>query len=81
MVLSDRLIAMLAHALRTDIRTAASERVSLTEREQAILTRIAQGKSSRLIARELAISEGTVKVHIKHMLKKLRLRSRVEAAV
>jgi len=50
-------------------------------REQAILTRIAQEKSNKLIARELAISEGTVKVHVKHMLKKLRLRSRVEAAV
>ncbi len=80
-VLSDRLIAMLAHALRTDIRTAAPERVCLTAREQAILARIAQGKSNKLIARELAISEGTVKVHVKHMLKKLNLRSRVEAAV
>ena len=80
-VLSDRLIAMLAHALRTDIRTAASERTYLTAREQAILARIAQGKSNKLIARDLAISEGTVKVHVKHMLKKLNLRSRVEAAV
>ena len=34
-----------------------------------------------MIARELDIAEGTVKVHVKHLLKKLNLRSRVEAAV
>ncbi|RTL02757.1 MAG: two-component system response regulator NarL, partial [Lysobacterales bacterium] len=35
----------------------------------------------KLIARALDITEGTVKVHVKHLLKKLNLRSRVEAAV
>jgi two-component system nitrate/nitrite response regulator NarL len=34
-----------------------------------------------MIARKLDITEGTVKVHVKHLLKKLNLRSRVEAAV
>jgi len=34
-----------------------------------------------MIARELDISDGTVKVHVKHLLKKLGLRSRVEAAI
>ena len=42
---------------------------------------IADGMSNKLIARELDIAEGTVKVHVKHLLKKLNLRSRVEAAV
>lgn len=37
--------------------------------------------SNKLIARELDIAEGTVKVHVKHLLRKLNLRSRVEAAV
>ena len=37
--------------------------------------------SNKLIARELDISDGTVKVHVKHLLKKMNLRSRVEAAV
>ena len=37
--------------------------------------------SNKLIARELDISDGTVKVHVKHILKKLALNSRVEAAV
>ncbi|MGE5338497.1 MAG: LuxR C-terminal-related transcriptional regulator, partial [Gemmatimonadota bacterium] len=42
---------------------------------------IAEGQSNKLIARNLSITEGTVKVHVKHLLKKLNFRSRVEAAV
>ncbi|MDD5394004.1 MAG: LuxR C-terminal-related transcriptional regulator [Thiothrix sp.] len=42
---------------------------------------VAAGKSNKLVARELNITEGTVKVHVKHLLRKLNLRSRVEAAV
>ena len=37
--------------------------------------------SNKQIGRELDIAEGTVKVHVKHILRKLDLRSRVEAAV
>ncbi|MCB1920152.1 MAG: hypothetical protein KDJ28_09270 [Candidatus Competibacteraceae bacterium] len=55
--------------------------VRLTEREQEILTLIAVGYSNKLIARRLKITEGTVKVHVKHLLKKLHLNSRVEAAI
>ncbi len=54
---------------------------SLTQRELEILKLIAKGMSNKVIARELDISDGTVKVHVKHLLKKLHLRSRVEAAV
>ena len=39
------------------------------------------GQSNKVIARNLSITEGTVKVHVKHLLKKLGFRSRVEAAV
>jgi two-component system nitrate/nitrite response regulator NarL len=39
-----------------------------------------QGGSNKVIAREPGISEGTVKVHIKNLLKKLHLKSRTEAA-
>jgi two-component system nitrate/nitrite response regulator NarL len=42
---------------------------------------VAAGQSNKLIGRTLSISEGTVKVHVKHLLKKLGFRSRVEAAV
>ena len=54
---------------------------SLTKREQAVLDLVAQGLSNKLIARELGITEGTVKVHVKRLLAKLGMRSRVEAAL
>lgn len=79
--LSERLVDMLAHALRAESRPADPDKAGLTERERAILRLIAEGLSNKLIARRLDISEGTVKVHVKHLLKKLGLRSRVEAAM
>jgi two-component system nitrate/nitrite response regulator NarL len=54
---------------------------SLTYREKQILKLVANGLSNKMIARELNIAEGTVKVHVKNLLKKLRFRSRVEAAI
>lgn len=82
MVISDRLTALLAAALRYQKtpRTEPDFR-SLTPREKEILRLIADGLSNKMIARELDITEGTVKVHVKHLLKKLNLRSRVEVAV
>jgi len=53
----------------------------LTGRELDVLRCVAAGMSNRMISEHLAISEGTVKVHVKHMLKKLAFRSRLEAAV
>ena len=53
----------------------------LSVREQEILKNIALGLSNKMIANKLSISESTVKVHVKSVLKKLQLRSRVEAAV
>lgn len=52
----------------------------LTEREQQTLALIAAGLSNKLIARELGISDGTVKVHVRHLLCKLNLHSRLELA-
>jgi two-component system nitrate/nitrite response regulator NarL len=80
-VLSERLTHLLAHALREEGRTPRPEQANLTEREGEILRHIAEGLSNKRIARALGITEGTVKVHVKHLLKKLNLRSRVEAAV
>lgn len=79
--LSDPMTEMLAHALRKENQTTSIEQAGLTAREQEILTLIARGQSNKQVARDLAISEGTVKVHVKHILKKLNLRSRVKAAV
>jgi len=81
MVLSSKLTEILAIALRKPENTGDRALASLTRREHEILKLIAKGMSNKLIARELDISDGTVKVHVKHFLKKLNLRSRVEAAV
>jgi two-component system nitrate/nitrite response regulator NarL len=82
LVISERLTELLAHALRTEgSHPSDAEQAGLTEREYEILQQIAKGLSNKMIARKLDITEGTVKVHVKHLLKKLNLRSRVEAAV
>lgn len=54
---------------------------SLTERELEILEHLARGESNKTIARALEISHDTVKLHVRHILAKLNLSSRVEAAV
>lgn len=53
----------------------------LTEREREILQLLADGESNKAIARTLGISNDTVKQHVRHILTKLNLTSRVEAAV
>lgn len=53
----------------------------LTRREREILCHLAAGQSNKVIARELEISDGTVKLHVKSILRKLEVHSRVEAAV
>jgi two-component system nitrate/nitrite response regulator NarL len=54
---------------------------SLSPREQEILAHIARGASNKEIARALDIAETTVKIHVQHILRKLNLASRVQAAV
>ena len=54
---------------------------SLTERERQVLDHLARGESNKAIARTLDISHDTVKLHVRHILSKLNLSSRVEAAV
>ncbi|VAW72596.1 Nitrate/nitrite response regulator protein [hydrothermal vent metagenome] len=53
----------------------------LTPRETEILSLLAEGQSNKVIARNLGISDGTVKLHVKAILRKLGVHSRVEAAV
>ena len=53
----------------------------LSPRETEILRGIARGESNKTIARELGIAETTVKVHVQHVLRKLDVASRVQAAV
>ena len=54
---------------------------SLSPREREILALIARGASNKEIARALDIAETTVKIHVQHILRKLNLSSRVQAAV
>ncbi|HBK8541176.1 TPA: two-component system response regulator NarL [Salmonella enterica subsp. enterica serovar Agona] len=81
MVLSEALTPVLAASLRANRATTDRDVTQLTPRERDILKLIAQGLPNKMIARRLDITESTVKVHVKHMLKKMKLKSRVEAAV
>ncbi len=81
MVLSEALTPVLAASLRANRATSDRDVSQLTPRERDILKLIAQGLPNKMIARRLDITESTVKVHVKHMLKKMKLKSRVEAAV
>jgi two-component system nitrate/nitrite response regulator NarL len=61
--------------------TSDAELASLSARELEILHLIARGDSNKHIARQLDIAETTVKIHVQHILRKLHLTSRVQAAV
>ena len=61
--------------------TEASPLSRLSPRERDILREIARGASNKEIARTLDIAETTVKIHVQHILRKLNLSSRVQAAV
>ena len=73
-------LAQLLHS-GTKGRNRSDLLASLTERERQILDHLARGESNKTIARALDISHDTVKLHVRHILAKLNLSSRVEAAV
>ncbi|MFT6926381.1 MAG: two-component system nitrate/nitrite response regulator NarL [Psychromonas sp.] len=79
MVLSSPLTQILIRSLQSPYVLSPFEK--LTQREVEILKKIAIGKSNKAIANTLNITEGTVKVHVKNLLKKLALKTRVEAAI
>ncbi len=80
-VLEEGISSRLANMLRNDTPAPPVNQVDFTVRENQIVALIAEGKSNKLIARELGISDGTVKVHVKNILRKLNLSSRLEIAV
>lgn len=87
-VVARELVGTLARLVRGDAPPQATPPLpqaapfaELTPRELEILECIADGFSNKMIARELDITDGTVKLHVKAILRKLGMRSRVEAAV
>ncbi|ODR96885.1 two-component system response regulator [Methyloceanibacter stevinii] len=80
-VFTEPLMNLLLGAMRDGAPKPAPDAECLTTREKQILQLIAAGKSNKHIARDLNISDGTVKVHVKNLLRKLNLQSRLEAAV
>ena len=70
-----------AAAAPAAVAPPASPIAQLSPREQEILRGIARGASNKTIARELGIAETTVKIHVQHVLRKLGVASRVQAAV
>jgi DNA-binding NarL/FixJ family response regulator len=69
----------LTHGL--SVSREGPEEPPLTPRERDVYSLLAEGRSNREIARALFISEPTVKVHVRSILRKLGARSRVEAAI
>ncbi|MFV1973022.1 MAG: response regulator [Thiohalobacterales bacterium] len=82
-VVAPDLAPVLARVVQGDSITVTEENPfsRLTPRENEILLLLAEGQSNKVIARNLGISDGTVKLHVKSILRKLGVHSRVEAAV
>lgn len=82
-VVAPELAIVLARAVQGDVGGAGpvGRIADLTPREHEILCHLAEGQSNKAIARRLNISDGTVKLHVKAILRKLDVHSRVEAAV
>ena len=89
-VVSPEMMGKLVAALRSNESGMAPEASAepeaeaapaLSPREEEVLGEIARGASNKEIARALDIAETTVKIHVQHILRKLGLSSRVQAAV
>jgi len=80
-VVAPGMTAKLVRLLDFKNNAAPSLLDTLTQREREILSHLARGESNKAIARQLDISYDTVKLHVRHVLAKLNLSSRVEAAV
>ena len=81
LVVAPALTLKLAQMLQSGRTERLDLLASLTERQREILEHLARGESNKTIARALDISHDTVKLHVRHILSKLSLSSRVEAAV
>lgn len=63
------------------VANEAGNELAFTEREQAVLSLISKGASNKVIGRQLDISESTVRVHVRAILRKLGMQNRTQAAL
>ena len=81
-VVSTQMTGKLVRGLQSTRETPPTEeKDTLSPREREILAQITKGHSNKQIARNLGVAESTVKIHVQHVLRKLNLSSRVQAAV
>jgi two-component system nitrate/nitrite response regulator NarL len=81
--MSAQMTSKLVRELHVMAPTASGSvrKAPLSPREQEILRLVATGSSNKEVARALGVAESTVKIHVQHILRKLGLSSRVQAAV
>lgn len=80
-VMSGNLTGKIMEEFRNLVVQKEEHKEILTPREKEVLLLVAEGMSNKDVAAELSLSESTVKIHIQHVLKKLNLKGRVQAAV
>ena len=79
--IAQKVIARLSGGQLTGADAARKQVATLTPRERDVLTLVGRGMSNQDIARELFVSEGTVKSHVSAILLRLGLNNRVQAAI
>lgn len=80
---NDAVSSLAEHIRQTHVEETVQHHevlTDMTERERETLSYIAKGLNNKLIARNLGISDGTVKVYVKNLLRKLNMHSRLELA-
>lgn len=81
-IIADDWVSLAGRGTSLGTRAAASvEDFGLTERQRQVLALMAQGKSNKLICRELGLAEATVKIHVTAVLRALKVTSRTQAVV
>ena len=64
-----------------DAAGSSATHASLTERQRTVLKRVSRGDSNKIIARDLGIREGTVKFHVRQIMRKLGVANRTQIAI